>query len=70
MTNKELKGIDVSRWQGDIDWAKVKASGISFAMIRLGYGSYDGTQCGVDSYFHKNVVNAVTIILTPRWAMI
>ena len=60
MTNKELKkGIDVSKWQGDIDWSKVKASGISFAMIRLGYGSSDGTQCGVDSYFHKNVVNAV-----------
>jgi len=55
----EVKGIDVSKWQGEIDWAKVKASGIKFAMIRLGYGSSDGTQCGVDSYFHKNVVNAV-----------
>ena len=59
MTNKKLKGIDVSKWQGDIDWSKVKSSGISFAMIRLGYGSSDGTRCGVDSYFHKNVVNAV-----------
>lgn len=29
-------GIDVSRWQGDIDWAKVKGAGISFVMMRLG----------------------------------
>ena len=31
------KGIDVSRWQGDIDWKKVKASGIEFAIIQAGY---------------------------------
>ena len=30
-------GIDVSDYQGDIDWAAVKASGIDFAMIRAGY---------------------------------
>lgn len=33
------KGIDVSRHQGRIDWAKVKASGIEFAIIRCGYGN-------------------------------
>lgn len=27
------KGIDVSRWQSDIDWKKVKAAGIEFAII-------------------------------------
>jgi GH25 family lysozyme M1 (1,4-beta-N-acetylmuramidase) len=32
------KGIDVSRWQGDIDWKAVKDDGITFAMIRAGYG--------------------------------
>ena len=32
------KGIDVSKWQGTIDWEKVKASGIEFAMLRAGYG--------------------------------
>jgi GH25 family lysozyme M1 (1,4-beta-N-acetylmuramidase) len=31
------KGIDVSKWQGKIDWARVKAAGIEFAMVRLGY---------------------------------
>ena len=29
-------GIDVSRWQGDIDWAKVKEAGVSFVYMRLG----------------------------------
>lgn len=33
------KGIDVSKHNGTIDWAKVKASGIQFAMIRVGYGA-------------------------------
>ncbi|MBR4928320.1 MAG: Lyzozyme M1 (1,4-beta-N-acetylmuramidase), partial [Oscillospiraceae bacterium] len=31
-----LKGIDVSEWQGYIDWSKVKADGIQFAFIRAG----------------------------------
>lgn len=31
-------GIDVSKWQGKIDWKKVKESGIKFAIIRAGYG--------------------------------
>lgn len=35
-----LKGIDVSRHQGAIDWAKVKAAGVQFAIIRAGYGKY------------------------------
>ncbi|MBQ8040644.1 MAG: glycoside hydrolase family 25 protein [Lachnospiraceae bacterium] len=36
-------GIDVSKWQGNIDWDKVKASGVEFAMIRAGYrGSQTG----------------------------
>ena len=31
-------GIDVSQWQGYVDWSKVKASGIDYAIIRAGYG--------------------------------
>ena len=55
----KIKGIDVSRWQGDIDWAKVAADGVKFAMVRLGYGDNDGTGCGVDMCFHKNVEGAL-----------
>lgn len=36
--NATKKGIDVSEWQGVIDWEQVKASGIDFAIIRCGYG--------------------------------
>lgn len=34
----EVQGIDVSHWQGDIDWKKVIASDISFAIIRTSQG--------------------------------
>ena len=44
-----LIGIDVSRYQGNIDWNQVKNSGISFAMLRGGYG-----QNNIDPYFHQN----------------
>lgn len=47
------KGIDVSRHQEDIDWAKVKASGIDFALIRCGYG--DDMVEQDDPYFAMNV---------------
>lgn len=33
-----LVGIDVSKWQGKIDWAKVKSYGVDFAMVRIGTG--------------------------------
>lgn len=34
-----LVGIDVSKWQGKIDWLKVKGYGIDFAMVRVGTGT-------------------------------
>ena len=37
---QKINGIDVSYYQSDIDWAKVKASGIEFAIIRAGYRGY------------------------------
>lgn len=48
--NMDVKtGVDVSKWQGDIDWEKVKAAGIEFAMLRAGYG-----QGNVDEQFYRN----------------
>ena len=38
----ESHGIDVSKWQGKIDWARVKKSGIDFAFIRIGYRAENG----------------------------
>lgn len=50
------KGIDVSVHQGNIDWNKVKDSGIEFAVIRDGYGRESPNQ--VDKRFHTNIKNA------------
>lgn len=44
------KGIDVSEWQGTIDWDKVKAAGIEFAMIKAGSG-----RNRVDPEFKRNI---------------
>lgn len=51
-------GVDVSKWQGNIDWQKAKADGIDFAIVRSGYrGSATGV-LSEDSFFKKNVENA------------
>lgn len=55
----KTKGIDVSKWQENIDWKKVKADGIKFAMLRLGFGSSNGNSCKTDSCFEKHLSNAV-----------
>ena len=39
-----MKGIDVSKHQGVIDWKKVKESGVEFAMLRMGVGSDNPAQ--------------------------
>jgi GH25 family lysozyme M1 (1,4-beta-N-acetylmuramidase) len=51
----EYRGIDVSRWQGAIDWAKVKASGVQFAIIKAG-----GSDAGfyTDPRWEENYRNA------------
>lgn len=51
-------GIDVSKWQGKIDWKKVAASGIDYAMIRIGYRTdVSGTICE-DECASYNLINA------------
>jgi len=52
-------GIDVSHWQKDIDWEQVKASGVEFAMIRLGYRGYEQGGLNVDSYAIVNIEGAI-----------
>lgn len=48
-----IKGIDVSYWQGTIDWDKVKADGIEFAFIRVGHGERK-----LDTKFIENIKEA------------
>lgn len=49
-------GIDVSAWQGDIDWNAVKASGVQFAFIKCG-----GTIYGFDDKFAQNMAGAQAV---------
>ena len=51
----EFRGIDVSKWQGNIDWNRVKASGVDFAILRAGYGSVSSQK---DPTFEDNYQNA------------
>ncbi len=53
-------GIDVSKWQGEIDWKKVKDSGIKYAIIRCGYRGYGSNGTLVkDDYFKQNIEGAL-----------
>jgi len=53
VSSSYIKGIDVSHWQGDVDWTKVKDSGIAFAFVK----ATEGTSY-VDPNFEKNIENA------------
>lgn len=56
--NETEIGIDVSKWQGEIDWQAVKNAGAEFAIIRIGYQTdYDGEN-KEDEYFRKNIEGA------------
>ena len=50
------KGIDVSTWQGKIDWNQVKGAGIHYAILRSSFGSPDPSQ--VDNQFENNYKGA------------
>lgn len=55
-----MKGIDVAKYQGDINWQKVKSAGIEFAFIRAGWAGYEGgIDEGKDPYFEKNMAGAI-----------
>ena len=51
-------GVDVSRYQLDIDWKSVKEAGIDFAIIRVGYRGYGTGKLVLDPYFEKNIKGA------------
>lgn len=48
-----IKGIDVSEFQGQIDWDKVKADGVEFAILRVGFGMDLKSQD--DKYIERNI---------------
>ena len=58
----KVLGIDVSVWQGgDIDWAKVKASGVEFVFIRVGNRGLSKGSISKDIYFERNIKGALAV---------
>lgn len=55
---KTVKGIDISSWQGEIDFEKVKESGIDFIIIRCGFSSTSNGKISIDQYFERNIKEA------------
>lgn len=51
------KGIDVSKFQGKIDWKKVASDGVDFAYIRLGYRGYGSGKIVTDDNYEYNIEN-------------
>ena len=51
--NAYIKGLDISKWNGNIDWDAVERAGIKFVIIRAGYGTH------VDYMFEKNIKEAI-----------
>ena len=77
-----IKGIDVSEWQGDINWQSVKKDGIQFAFVRLGHDNHvldykykqnmqgainAGIPVGV--YFYSTAVNEEQAILDAQYVI-
>ncbi|MBQ9687521.1 MAG: glycoside hydrolase family 25 protein [Oscillospiraceae bacterium] len=54
-----LRGVDVSEHQQTIDWAKVAASGVDYAYIRLGWRGYTEGGLFEDVYFNTNLRGAI-----------
>ncbi|EEG73561.1 glycosyl hydrolase family 25 [[Clostridium] hylemonae DSM 15053] len=52
-------GIDVSQWQGNIDWRKVKEAGVEFAFIRVGYRGSASGNLAADPYYKQNIEGAL-----------
>ena len=58
-TDDTLVGIDVSKWQGAIDFSKVKEAGAEFVIIRVGHQNGVGGEYVLDSYFKRNISDAI-----------
>lgn len=52
-------GLDVSKIQGDIDWAEVKAFGVDYVMIRVGYRGATIGGLNIDGNFEANIQGAI-----------
>ncbi len=56
--NRTLAGIDVSKWQGEIDWKRVAEDGVDFTIIRCGYRGSSSGALVEDPFFKVNIAGA------------
>lgn len=56
---RSVIGIDVSHWQKLVDWEQVKASGVDFALIKLGGRGYESGMLSMDKYAKANIDGAI-----------
>lgn len=54
-----LLGIDVSSYQGAVNWKRVKAAGVDYAMIRVGYRGYGTGSIRLDDRYEANISGAI-----------
>ena len=53
--DKTKIGIDISKWQGNVDFEKLKKANVEFVMIRLGYQTGFGKKLMLDKYYEQNI---------------
>lgn len=52
-------GLDISKYQGDVDFSKVKSAGVSFIMIRVGTKNFETKKYVLDPKFKQNIEGAI-----------
>lgn len=52
-------GLDISSWQGDVDFEKIKNAGVEFVMIRVGYTKGSNGEYVLDTKFERNIKEAM-----------
>lgn len=58
-TNNTLIGLDLSKWQGQVDFDKIKAQGVEFVMLKIGGQSEKSGKLELDPYFINNIEEAL-----------
>lgn len=48
-------GLDISKWQGNVDFKKLESSGVEFVILRVGYQKGFGNSYEIDPYFYENM---------------
>ena len=58
VVDDEKYGVDVSKWNGNIDWSALSSRGVTFAIIRVGWYSSSRNQFMIDDCFERNYTEA------------